>query len=247
MKPRHEASSIGIKMMHTADEVWRRREELGAAASFHLLERFISSDLYHVDSLVVDGQVVFAEAGAYHRPLLEVWTGGGVFCTRTAPRDAPLTAAMKELNARLLPAFGLTCGCSHTEFLRAREDGRLYFLETSARVGGATITDMVEAATGLNLWEEWAAVELARPGAYRLPSLREEFAGAVVSLARQEEPDSTPFNDPEVFYRLKQKHHIGLVVRSASAERVGELLEDYTRRIVRDYQAVLPPAEKATA
>jgi biotin carboxylase len=246
MKPRHEASSIGIKKMHSIDEVWRRMEELGDDVSFHLLERFIPSDLFHVDSLVVDGKVVFAEVGEYHRPLLEVWTGGGVFGTRTLRRDSPDAVTMKQLNARLLPAFGLESGCSHTEFLRSKEDGRFYFLETSARVGGACISDMVEAATGLNVWEEWAAVEVAGPGEYRLPALREEFAGTVVSLARQERPDTSGFNDPEVFFRLNQKHHVGLVVRSDRPERVAELLEDYSQRIIRDYQAVLPPATRAT-
>jgi hypothetical protein len=168
MKPRHEASSIGIKKMADADSVWRRMEELGDNVSFHLLEQFIPSDLYHVDSLVVDGRVVFAEVGHYHKPLLELWTGGGIFATRTALRDSPEVATLKEINARLLPAFGMTHGCSHTEFLRAKEDGQFHFLETSARVGGACIPDMVEAATGLNLWEEWAAIELAGPGEYRL-------------------------------------------------------------------------------
>jgi glutathione synthase/RimK-type ligase-like ATP-grasp enzyme len=247
MKPRHEASSIGIKKLHSADEVWQRIDQLGDDGSYHVLERFVPSDLYHVDSLVVDGQVVFAEVGAYHKPLLEVWAGGGVFATRTAPRDAPESAMLRALNAQLLPAFGLLRGCSHTEFLRGREDGRFYFLETSYRVGGACISDMVEAATGLNLWEEWAAVELAQPGEYHLPILRQEFGGAIVSLARQEKPDTSSFCDPEIFYRLDQKHHIGLVVRAPTLPRVEALIGNYSERIVRDYQAVLPPAEKATA
>jgi biotin carboxylase len=247
MKPRHEASSIGIKKLHEPEEVWRRIDELGDEASFHLLESFIPSDLYHVDSLVEDGQVIFAEVGAYHRPLLEVYASGGIFATRTAPRDAPEVAEIRELNARVLSAFGLGRGCSHTEFLRALQDGRVYFLETSCRVGGACISDMVEAATGLNLWEEWAALEVAGPGEYRLPPLRQEFGGAVVSLARQEEPDTAPFDDPEVFHRMDQKHHIGLVVRSPSEQRVRQILDDYTARIARDYQAVLPPANRATA
>jgi hypothetical protein len=246
MKPRHEASSVGITKLYEADDVWRRLDELGDEASFHLIERFIPSELYHVDSLVEDGRVIFAEVGAYQRPLLDVYAGGGVFATRTAPRQAAHVVEMKELNAQLLPAFGLQRGCSHTEFLRAREDGRLYFLETSCRVGGACISDMVEAATGLNLWEEWAALEAAGRGEYQLPAPRQEFGGAVVSLARQETPDTAPFNDPEVFHRLDQKHHIGLVVRSPSEARVQQLLDDYMGRIARDYQAVLPPASRAT-
>ncbi len=246
MKPRHEASSIGIKKMHQADEVRARLAELGDEASYHLLERFVPSELYHVDSLVVDGQVVFAEVGAYHRPLLDVWSGGGVFATQTLSRESAEAVTLRELNARLLPAFGLQRGCSHTEFLRGRDDGKFYFLETSYRVGGACISDMTEAATGLNLWEEWATIELAEPGTYRLPRQRQEFGGAVVSLAREERPDTSTFQDPEIFYRLDQKYHIGLVVRSPRRERVEELLNDYMARIARDHQAVLPPAEKAT-
>jgi hypothetical protein len=246
MKPRHEASSIGIQKLHAAPDVWRRMEELGDDVSFHLLERFVPSDLFHVDSLVADGRVVFAEAGGYRRPLLEVWTGGGVFATQTVRRDSPEAGALLDLNARLLPAFGMTQGVSHTEFLRGRADGRWYFLETSARVGGACISDVVEAATGVNLWEEWARVELAGPGQYAPPAVRQEFAGAVVSLARQEAPDTSCFNDPEVCYRLDQKHHVGLVVRSPRPERVEELLDDYTQRVGRDFQAVLPAATKAS-
>ena len=45
-----------------------------------------------------------------------------------------------------------------------------YFLETSARVGGAHIVDVVEAATGINLWREWARVEIAgEDGTYDPP------------------------------------------------------------------------------
>src|SRR5262249_55537083 len=69
LKPRGESSSVGIKELHDADAVWARLNELGDDASFHLLEEFVHSDVYHVDSLVSGGQVVFAEVGAYHRPL----------------------------------------------------------------------------------------------------------------------------------------------------------------------------------
>jgi hypothetical protein len=228
------------------DDVWQRIDELGDESSFHLLERFIPSDLFHVDSIIHDGQVVFAEPGQYLRPLLEVYTGGGIFATRTAPRDAPEIRALLGLNAQLLAGFGLQNGCSHTEFLRSRADGSFSFLETSYRVGGAGISDMVEAATGLNLWEHWAAVELAAPGAYRLPTLRADYAGAVVSLARSERPDTSAFSDPELVHRMDQKHHIGLILRSADSSRIDTLLQDYMARIAVEHQAVLPPADKAT-
>ena len=182
LKPRTEASSIGIKKCHQADEVWRHLEALGDQRSFYLLERFVPGDLYHVDSLVVDGRVVFAEVGQYHRPLLEVYQGGGIFSTKTVERDRADAKALRAINEKLLPAFGMQRGCSHTEFIRGRDDGAYYFVETSARVGGAGIADMVEAATGLNLWEEWAAIEVGTGRPYRLPPLRTEFGGVIASL-----------------------------------------------------------------
>jgi hypothetical protein len=247
IKPRSEASSIGIRKFSDADAVWRRLDELGDDQSFHLLERFVPGDVYHVDALVHGGRTVLAEVSRYHRPLLEVYQGGGIFASRTVPRHLPEVSALRDLTARLLSGFGLERGCSHTEFIQAREDGRFHFLETSARVGGAHIAEMVEAATGLNLWEEWAAVEIAGDGPYRLPPLREEYGGVTMSLARQEWPDDAAFTDAEITYRVRQKHHIGFVVRSARSERVEELLGDYMARIARDHHAVLPPADKATA
>jgi hypothetical protein len=247
MKPRGEASSIGIHKLHDPDGVWRRLDELGDDQSFHLLERFVPGDLYHVDAITHRGSTVFAVVSKYHRPLLEVYQGGGIFASRTVPRQQPEVAALRELTVRLHADFGLERGASHTEYIRAHADGAYYFIETSARVGGAGIADMVEAATGLNLWEEWAAVEIAGDGPYAVPPLRDEHGGVVMSLARQEWPDTSSFTDPEIFYRPVQKHHIGLVVRSPSSERIDALLADYMARIARDYHAALPPASKATA
>src|SRR5205085_12011663 len=150
LKPRSEASSIGIQQVRHPDEVWRAIEKLGDDRSRHLIERLVPGELYHVDSLAAGGRVVFAEVNKYYQPLLEVYHGGGVYATRTVPRDRPEVVALREINARVLTGFGLTRGASHTEFMRADADGEFYFIETSARVGGANTAEMVEAATGVN-------------------------------------------------------------------------------------------------
>lgn len=243
LKPRTEASAMGIQKFHHADDVWRKIDELGDAQSFHLIERFIPGSLYHVDALASGGKVVFNEVSQYYRPLLEIWQGGGVFSTRTVARDRPEVRQLREMNAAVLTSFGLSEGVSHSEFMKANDTGALYFIETSARVGGASISDVVEAATGINLWEEWGRIELGGP--YVLPPTRQEYGGAVVSLARDDWPDTSPFTDPEIFYRLVQKYHIGLVVRAPTPERVEELLTSYRERIARDYQKVLPPTDRA--
>jgi hypothetical protein len=246
VKPRSEASAAGIRKAHAADDVWRRIDELGDEQSFHLIEQMVPGDLFHVDSLSENGKVVFAEVNAYWRPLLDVYQGGGIYATRTLPRDRPEVAELTRANAQLLEGFGLGWGASHTEFMKTRADGQVYFIETSARVGGAHTADMVEAATGVNLWGEWAKLEMCRgTNDYRLPPLKQRFGGVVMSLARQEAPDTSSFNDPEIVYRAEMKHHIGFVVAADTPQRVEELLAQYMDRIARDYHAAMPGQEKA--
>ena len=79
---------------------------------------------------------------------------------------------------------------------------------------------------------------------YAPPVPRGDYAGLLVSLARQERPDTAQFAGPEIVWRMDRANHIGLIVRSPSPERVRELLEDYTARVARDYHAVAPPQDK---
>ncbi|HYI00461.1 ATP-grasp domain-containing protein, partial [Hyalangium sp.] len=248
IKPRSEASAVGIKKLKSVDEAWATIHELGDRQSFHVLEQMIAGDLYHVDSLMQDGKIAFAEVGHYGRPLLEVAHEGGIYMTRTERRDSKEARMLTEVNAAVLQGFGLRRGASHTEFIIGRDDGLPYFIETSARVGGANIAETVEAATGVNLWSEWAKLEIEGEGfAYKAPRTREEFGGVIISLARDEYPDTSSFNDPEIVDRLKKKQHIGLVVRSPKQERVEALLEAYLQRISQEFHASLPAPQKSTS
>ncbi len=244
LKPRAEASTIGIAKINTVEEFWSRVDTLGDRQSFYLLECFIPGELYHVDSLVVDREIVFAEAHHYGKPPLNVYHEGGIFTTRTIPRESKDETILKELNRQIMSAFGLMRGVTHTEFIKGLDDGNFYFLETAARVGGANIAEMVEAATGINLWREWAKIELnAHNDTYQLPEQQQNYAGVIVSLARQEHPDTSAYQDPEIVMRLDKRHHVGFVIASESPVRVNFLLDEYTQRFINDFLATLPPGE----
>src|SRR6201997_4828736 len=231
LKPRQEASAIGIKKLHAAEELWPLLEQLGDKQSSFLLEKFLPGDVYHVDSVVSEKQVVFANVSQYGKPPMNVAQGGGIFTTFTVPRDSDADSGLRAVNRDLIAALGLVRGVAHAEFIQAHADGHFYFLECAARVGGAYINEMVEAATGLNLWREWARIEVAGgDGSYKLPPVREEYAGVILSLARQEEPDTSGYNDLEVVMRIKKHHHAGLILRSTNLERVRALLESYSQR-----------------
>jgi hypothetical protein len=245
LKPRSLAGAIGIKKIHRAEELWPAIESLGDMQSHYLLEQFVPGDIFHVDCIVAEKQVVFAIASGYGRPPMEVSHGGGIFTTRILERESDDAMNLLAENRRVMSAFGMVRGVSHTEFIKARSDGRIYFLETSARVGGAHIVELVEAATGLNLWAEWAKVEVAgAAGGYQPPPVNRDYAALLISLARQEHPDTSAYNDPEVVWRLVQDHHAGLIVKSPSAKRVRELLSAYEPRFTEDFYAYQPPRDK---
>jgi len=242
LKPRSMAGAIGIKKIHAPEELWPAIDALGDMQSYYLLEQFIPGDIFHVDSILTAREVRYAIASGYGRPPMEVSHGGGIFTTRVLERDGPEALALVAENARVMAALGMVRGVSHTEFIKAKSDGRIYFLETSARVGGAHIVDLVEAATGLNLWAEWAKVELSAQ--YEVAALREEYSALLISLARQQHPDTSAYDAPEVVWRLVQDHHAGLIVRSKSYPRVAALTAEYERRFIEDFYAYQPPKDK---
>ncbi len=246
LKPRLLAGAMGIRKCHTKEEVWESVHSLGDEQSFFVLEQFVPGDIFHVDSIWFGGELLFSIASAYGTPPLEVTTGGGIFTTETLEAGSDIDLGLRQLNETVLRAFGLRDGVSHTEFIRAHADGALYFLETSARVGGANIADLIEAATGLNLWAEWAKVEVAaaRGAGYQVAQQPRQQAGLLVSLARQEWPDTSSFSEPELVWRMHKKHHVGFIVKSPQRQRVAELLQFYTDRVRRDYHASAPPRKK---
>ena len=252
IKPRSDVSAIGIKKGQEPGDVWRaideldRRERLRERSPHYLLSRFIPGDVFHVDSLVSNARVIFAGANKYGRSPMDVAHKGGAYISHTILRGADDEKKLFEINRKLLKALGLETGAAHAEFIRSTADGEFYFLEVAARVGGAYIADVLEAASGVNLWREWARLELAdKPAAAKLLPARKEYAGIVLSLAKQENPDTSSYDDPEVVCRVKKKHHAGLIVRSKKLERVQELLTQFTTRFAEDFEAVLPPLERA--
>ena len=248
LKPRQEASAIGITKIHAGEELWPLLEQLGDKQSSFLLEQFVPGDVYHVDSVVSENEVVFANVSKYGKAPMNVAQGGGVFTTFTVARGSEEDSGLRQINRELIAALGLVRGVAHTEFIRANADGHFYFLECAARVGGAYINEMIEAATGLNLWREWARIEVAgEDGTYKLPAVREDYAGVILSLARQENPDTSGYKDPEVSLRIKKHHHAGLILRSRDPGRVPALLESYAQRFAEEFMAVEPPRDKPTA
>lgn len=246
LKPRLEAGAMGIKKIHNQDELWYWLNELGDQQSFRILEQFIPGDVFHVDSIIDGDKVLFASVQKYGAPPMSVAHDGGIFVTQTLPGKDTDAKKLLALNKKVIKALKLSHGVTHAEFIKAHADGQYYFLEIAARVGGAHIADLIESARGINLWAEWARLEIAhlRGEPYELPALKDLYSGLMVSLAKQEFPDLSAYNDTEVVWRLDKKQHAGLIVAAETKDRVDELLTAYQPRWVNDFLAVAPPLDK---
>ena len=249
LKPRTDASAIGIRKLHQPEELWPLLDELGDRQSHHLLERFIPGDIFHADGVVWGAHTLTAPVHQYGRPPFQLMHHGGVFTTRTVDRASIPAKEIPQLHEKLMAALGLVNGVTHTEWIRSAADGRFYFLEAAARVGGAFIADVIEQANGFNPWVEWARIEvaLARGEQYTLPKLGTDYAGSVLCLARDATPVTDHYDAPEIVHRMQKRLHAGLIVRSTDPARVEALTQEYARRFAEDFLAIAPAPAKATA
>lgn len=245
LKPRSEASANGIIKVHDKESLWENIHQLGDNRLYYLVEQFKPGDVYHADGLMLDGKNLFCSVSKYLSTPMEISQGGGIFRSANLTFGSEDEKAIKKANAAVMKAFGIKSGATHTEFIKCHEDGEIYFLETSSRVGGAHLAEMVEAATGINLWAEWAKIEdaLAKGYKYQLPKVSKNYAGILLTLSKFQHPDLSSFDDPEVYFRVPLDYHAGLIVKSKNQDRIMELLDSYAERIAREFSTVADAPE----
>nr|WP_314491457.1 ATP-grasp domain-containing protein [uncultured Chryseobacterium sp.] len=249
LKPRSEASASGIKKLKTKEELWKALENLGEERHLFLLESFKPGDVYHVDSLTFNKEIVFTSASKYLAPPMEVSHEGGVFRTRTLGRYSEEFKALDDANKKVLINFGLLNGATHTEFIRGKEDGKWYFLETSSRVGGAHIPDLVEASSNINIWREWAKIEdaLLRGKNYEVSKPTGYYSGLIIALIKDRQPDYNQFECEEALKFLPIDYHVGIVYKSKDSDKITERLDRAAENIHKNLLNIIPPQEKPSA
>jgi biotin carboxylase len=251
IKPRTEVNAFGIRKCETREQVWNALNELDNRHNWrdhpsqYLIEEFIEGKVYHVDSVVEDGKVVVCGVSVYGTTPFNVSHYGGVFTTSVVPYKSKERKELEKINKKLLKAFKYERGIAHAEFLQSEANGKFYLLEVAARVGGAYIANVLEQASGFNLWREWARLETASgKDSYKPPKTRQDYAGIALCLSKEEKPDTSHYEDEEIVYRVKKPKHVGLIFYSPKQERVNELLQIYTEKITQDFLAVAPVKER---
>ena len=106
---------------------------------------------------------------------------------------------------------------------------------------------LVEAATGVNLWREWARLEAGdlRHTAYTVPESLEGYAGSVVCAAEGAKPDLDLLDAPAIFARFRKNGQVGLIVRAAGTDHVQKLLDDCSTQIERQFQSAISSEQQS--
>lgn len=249
LKPRSEAAAAGIIKVNSVDDLRAAFEKVGEERHFFLIESFKPGDVFHVDSLIFNREILFTSVSQYLSPPMQVSQEGGVFRTKTLDKNSAEFRSLEEANSKVLQSFGLVNGATHTEFIRGKEDGRWYFLETASRVGGAHIPDLVEASSGVNLWREWAKIEsaLLTKSTYALPKIQSFHAGLIVALIKEKSVRKDDFECDELQKILPLNYHAALVYKSESVEKIEKRLDEAADKIIKNYLNILPPRSKTVS
>ena len=215
LKPRSQAAAIGIKKVQSAEELWQAIDALGDAIAEYVLEQFVPGDVFHVDSIVFDRQVRFAAASRYGTPPMAVAHEGGIFVTRTLAADDPLSAALLRDRTRACSrSFGLVRGVSHTEFIRAATGDCTSSKRPPASAAPTSSTSSKRRPASICGASGRRSRSPARTAPTTRRPSRHHAGGIVLSLARQEDPDTSAYTDPEIAVRVRKRHHAGLIVTS---------------------------------
>ncbi|MCU1323510.1 MAG: ATP-dependent carboxylate-amine ligase domain protein ATP-grasp [Acidobacteriaceae bacterium] len=229
LKPRNSGGAVGIEIIRSKASLFDTLETLADRRPSYLLEQYLQGIVYHVDSVAWKGEAVFKAVSEYGISPLDIVKQGGIYSTRTLSPEAPCVSLLRSLDRRVLGSFGLQNGVSHSEFLLTSE-GQAYFIESAARVGGGYISEMLEAAYGVNQWKEWAAIEasLIHRKSYMPPSQERTMASGVVLTNARNIEAFVPIDRPSSVCEWHlSKHQIGVIVSSESFDVRDALIDDY--------------------
>jgi hypothetical protein len=174
LTPRSESWGPATEHVDDSDQVWRLLDALGDAQSGFLLEQSIDGQRVHVDSLTADGNVIFSAVSPYRRSTSSASQENELVSAVRSAYSAAESEALRRTNTALLLSMRMVRGVTHTEFMRSNASKEFYFLQTSATVNDGCVADLRAETHGLNLWHEWARLEVAsmRGERYSLPSNR---------------------------------------------------------------------------
>jgi biotin carboxylase len=162
IKPATGSGSYGTNLIHSEAEL---DDYLAHAPRIEMeIETFVSGQMYHVDGLVVDGQMQFIWPFRYINDCLSYRDSeylGSHPLGESHPLFGRLVAATEQVVAGLPSPRHMAFHCElwHTP------DDDVVFCEIASRTGGAMVSSVISHSFGFNIDQEWLYAEcgLSRP------------------------------------------------------------------------------------
>lgn len=167
VKPSGRHSSSGVE---TAEDAEALANVLGSYPSYEtvLVEQKIDGQEFSVESLIQDGEIVFASVTRKETTSSHAQTFVELsHSVPTAPH--PAERDMLKANAEVLQKLGFADGIAHSEW-RVDATGRPFLMEIAARTPGDGLLVLYELSTGQPLEPQITRIALGEPATYPRPS-----------------------------------------------------------------------------
>jgi len=158
---------------------------------------------------------------------------GGIFTSATVEVGSSTEQELLRLNAKVVQSMGLKYGVMNTEFIKSHQDGRYYFIKSSGKVGGNYLAELVEASTGLNLWREWAKIEMSEADDidYNCPEYVKHPAMVIRVPAKNPPALSNEMQHAAIVWRQVSHNHVTVVIRCKNHDDLNSVKEEILNSI----------------
>lgn len=212
IKPQAESGSYGTHIIHDERELdsYLASAQRGPAE----IETFIDGEMYHVDGLLINGQLVFIHPFKYINTCLS-YRKNEFVGTRTVSPSDPLYQRLVDAARQVLAALPSPRSMAfHCELWHTKKD-EIAFCEIASRTGGAMVSSSILYSFDLNIDKEWLLAECGlgqpcTPRVYRpsggvfIPPLN----GVLEHLPRGNEPECV--REVQFSGKVGQRFHGGV-------------------------------------
>tara|TARA_R110000868_G_scaffold8205_3_gene42489 strand:+ start:82762 stop:84060 length:1299 start_codon:yes stop_codon:yes gene_type:complete len=135
LKPFNAASSRGLVICHNISDFQNLETKSSLPLDNYEVESYVDGTLYHCDSVVNKGKIIFSVVAEYNRPMGEFLQGTAIG-SLTLPDDDIVSVKIQAFAHDILRKLGMPDGASHMEIFRDPYTNKLTFLEVAARCPG---------------------------------------------------------------------------------------------------------------
>ncbi len=241
IKPLQEGGSRKIASINNVHELRQLLSQ--GLPPMMMVESFVKGDIYHVDGIVINGNIEFVCTSKYLNALLHQYQIGTFTGGYLLHPTNPLSKRMIELTKQLVQAFDTPPNTTfHAEWFHTPDD-EIIFCEIASRPGGGRINETLIHTFGVDLFKTHVRSMVGLPQPLPEPSEYmqvKKLSGRVLILKKEGRFLSAPKEKPPswvVHYELAAKPGdyvgspkdcvdfiAGIVVEGSTEEEVQEKL-----------------------